>query len=497
MNSQSRKRTLNYSLASRDEMNLAEFPLTVLSTRVDPKVKTLEFSDEIRGKNGEIVNRTWIITAADKFGLPTASDDEVLLGLLKLTVDDGFQDRKVFFTRYELLKILRWTTEGRSYSRLQKALDRLSGVRIKATNAFYDNATKSHSTVNFGIIDAYEINDGRDSSLRETRSSFFIWSEALFNSFQAGFIKKLDLEFYLTLKSAVSKRLYRYLDKHFWYKSKVQTNLFVLAHEKLGISRNYRYASSLRQQLDTAIEELTALGFIAGCSYEGRGQGTNVSFFSGMGKHDLKTKLEANSTSSTTTVEEIESAVKSEFDSDSKKTEGLAIDDLLENLIARGIVRAQAKRLVCNLTKPQWRKANAIVAYFDELVASKSKLITRSPAGFLFKAIQRIDDFVLPQSKTTQKPPQTEYRAKPDKADSQDREMQYLVEKRKEVNKIKGEVEPSLLDKIRKDVEQAWSKVRGSISPDKFTEAVELGVEEKLLKLYAFPDFSDWVQGRG
>jgi plasmid replication initiation protein len=213
---------------SRDEMNLAEFPLTVLSKRSDPSVKTLEFSDSVKGKNGDVINRKWIITGADKFGLPTSSDDEVLLGLLKLTADDGLRNPKIFFTRYELLKILRWTTEGRSYVRLQNALDRLSGVRIKATNAFYDNESKLHSTRNFGILDAYEINDGRD-----TRPSFFTWSEVLFKSFQVGFIKKLDLEFYLDLQSAVSKRLYRYLDKHFWYRSRMQVNLFVLAHEKI------------------------------------------------------------------------------------------------------------------------------------------------------------------------------------------------------------------------------------------------------------------------
>src|SRR5690606_4291994 len=109
---------------SRDEMNLAEFPLAVLSTRANPNLKTLEFCDEVRGKNGDVVDRKWIITGADKFGLPTASDDEVLLGLLKLTVDNGFESQKVFFTRYELLRILRWTTEGRSYTRLQRALDR-------------------------------------------------------------------------------------------------------------------------------------------------------------------------------------------------------------------------------------------------------------------------------------------------------------------------------------------------------------------------------------
>src|SRR5690606_10974118 len=124
---------------ARDEMNLAEFTLTVLSTRVDPKIKTPEFCDTILSKDGKPVNHRWIITGAEKFGLPTSSDDEVLLGLLKLTVDIGFQDRKVFFTRYELLRALRWSTEGRSYQRLQNALDRLSGVRIKASNAFFDN----------------------------------------------------------------------------------------------------------------------------------------------------------------------------------------------------------------------------------------------------------------------------------------------------------------------------------------------------------------------
>jgi plasmid replication initiation protein len=247
---------------SRDEMNLAEFPLAVLSTRIDPSVKTLEFTDNVKHKNGELLERKWIITGADKFGLPTSSDDEVLLGLVKLTVDSGFQNQKVFFTRYELLRILRWTTEGRSYVRLQKALDRLSGVRIKATNAFYDNESKSHSTRNFGIIDAYEINDGRDSN---PKPSFFIWSETIFKSFQVGFIKKLDLDYYLNLQSAVSKRLYRYLDKHFWYRSRIQINLFTLAHEKIGISRNYRYASSLRQQLDPAINELIERGFLSLC----------------------------------------------------------------------------------------------------------------------------------------------------------------------------------------------------------------------------------------
>ncbi|MFN8391924.1 MAG: replication initiator protein A [Bdellovibrionota bacterium] len=266
---------------SRDEMNLAEFPLTVLSTRVDPNVKTLEFSDHLRTKSGEMVERKWIITAADKFGLPTSTDDDVILGLIRLSMDDGFRNRKVHFTRYELLKALRWSTEGRSYSRLTKSLDRLSGVRIRATNSFYDNSSKSYQTCNFGIIDAYEINDHRGKKgtpSLEPPPSFFIWSEMLFDSFRAGFIKKLDLDLYFQLKSAVSRRLYRYLDKHFYFRSTLEKPLLTLAFEKLGLSRNYRYVSSVRQQIEPALEELQKIGFLSSFEIGGRGEQATIRF---------------------------------------------------------------------------------------------------------------------------------------------------------------------------------------------------------------------------
>ncbi len=264
-----RKRGLSLA-SSRDEMNLAEFPLAVLSTRVNPKIKTLEFSDSQRMPNGEILQRKWIITGADKFGLPTATDDDVTLGLICLTMDEGFRNKKVFFTRYELLKILRWSTEGKSYTRLTKSLDRLSGVRIKATNSFYDNSLKAYQTRNFGLIDAYEINDERGAS--KDPNSFFIWSDVIFDSFSAGYIRKINLDFYFNLKSAVSRKLYRYLDKHFYYKNTIEKPLKLLAFEKLGLSRNYKYTSSIIQQLKPACEELVHKGFLSDYKIIDRGE---------------------------------------------------------------------------------------------------------------------------------------------------------------------------------------------------------------------------------
>ncbi len=488
---------------SRDEMNLAEFPLAMLSTRGNPKIKTLEFRDVVKGKNGELLNRDWIITGADKFGLPTASDDEVLLGLLKLTVDDGMKNRKVFFTRYELLRILRWTTEGRSYTRLQRALDRLSGVRIKASNAFYDNESKLYNTKNFGIVDAYEINDAREP---DAKSSFFIWSEVLFGSFQAGFIKKLDLDFYLDLKSAVSKRLYRYLDKHFWYKSKVQVNLFTLAHEKIGISRNYRFASSLRQQLDPAVEELTQLGFLSKVEYLGRGQGMEVALYAGKGMTVVPPIANQDdneipffpdqSAKGSADVQRLVSQLSGDRSGNVPSGEGLTFE-----LIRRGIVKAQAEKLMQFVPENAHEKVRGIISYFDDLRASRSPKISRSPEGFFFHAVKNWQTFVLP-SKGVQAPlpldPAANYRRKEEvRAQSvrQTLESEYLIARRREILHIRAtQIEQELLTSLTAEVEKALAKIRENISPQRFAEAVAHGVDDKIASLFAVPSFDEWLR---
>ncbi len=516
-------------IVSRDEMNLAEFPLTVLSTRVNSNQKTLEFSDTIRGKSGEPVKRHWIVTGADKFGLPTASDDEVLLGLLKLTVQGGFDSGKIYFTRYELLKILRWTTEGRSYHRLQNALDRLSGVRIKATNAFFDNESKAHSTRNFGIVDAYEINHAGES---HAKPSFFIWSEVLFKSFQVGFIKKLDLDFYLSLQSAVTKRLYRYLDKHFWYKSKLQIGLFTLAHEKIGISRNYKFASSLRQQLDPAVEELTKCGFVSAHEYVGKGSGTEIIFYaaSKTPRYLQRQGQSENALAEKDANLHQHNQQNNEFDKDHASHKPAGKNDLLpqarsaiiERLVDRGIREAQAQRLLDGRSQDSLDRIARIIDHYDGLISSGSRLVSRSPVGFLYRAIEHPEAFALPDERlhrgkqgsfsfseqapapknarllsgTSGKsaPPGSPKRGSPN--EGKDLKSDYLVARKLEAQKLMSNIEPELLAKLKGEVQQKLVRLRDLISSSGFEDTVQHGIEEKLLSLFAFPDFDEWARSK-
>lgn len=485
---------------SRDEMNLAEFPLTVLSTRADPSIKTLEFSDTIRSKTGEMVTRHWIITGADKFGLPTSSDDEVLLGLLKLTVDHGFENRKVFFTRYELLKVLQWTTEGRSYTRLQKALDRLTGVRIKATNAFFDNSTKAHSTRNFGLIDAYEINDGKKNNI----PSFFIWSEVLFNSFQAGFIKKLDLSFFISLQSAVSKRIYRYLDKHFWYKSQVKINLFTFAHEKIGVSRSYKYISSLKQQIDPACDELVKRGFLGSYQYSGYGSETEI-IFNAARKKPKNLDTENNRFETSEKNNDLDDQINTK-EQNSNELES-SFQRIKQALVQRGLKANQVDRLLADSDLNTLDRVSRIIEHFDQLVNAKSRLVSLSPVGFLYRAVEKPHEFKLQEdlaskqeqySFNSNRPNQSSeknelYKNKPSLSLQDQQKIKFLAQRKKQIDELRQEVEPNLIQKLEKESCQAMSKLKDSMSPVRFKESIDFAVDEKLANLFKLPSFKEWL----
>src|SRR5262245_10794217 len=97
-------RELIKQVGGRDELNLAEFPITLLTDRVAPGQKTIVFEDRLFDRGAkEWVDRKLTITGSDAHGLPTAVDDEILVALMQLTkLSNGFVKPQVHFTRYEL-----------------------------------------------------------------------------------------------------------------------------------------------------------------------------------------------------------------------------------------------------------------------------------------------------------------------------------------------------------------------------------------------------------
>ena len=255
-------------VVGKDELNLAEFPITAIADRIQANQKALVFEDQITDTSrGETITRQLTITAPDSYGLPTAADDEVILGLVQLSKMNNFADREVFFRRREFLQLLGWRDEGKSYERLEKSLNRWIGVTLYYKNAWWSKEQrcwvdeKFHILENVTLFDRDKARKGTSERQSNATLSSFTWNKVIFRSFEAGNLKSIDFDFLKSLQSAVAKRLYRFLDKRFFHKKTWEFDLKQLCREHIGLSRNYDSAN-LKRALRPAIRELEKRGFV-------------------------------------------------------------------------------------------------------------------------------------------------------------------------------------------------------------------------------------------
>src|SRR3954453_23453448 len=100
-------------MLGRDEMNLAEFPITLLTDRVPKDQREAIYQDEIYDERSGLTLTRKLTIQAGNCGLTTAIDDEVILALIQITKNkSNFTGRKVEFTRLELIKMLGWPNTG-------------------------------------------------------------------------------------------------------------------------------------------------------------------------------------------------------------------------------------------------------------------------------------------------------------------------------------------------------------------------------------------------
>jgi hypothetical protein len=255
----------------KDELNFAEFPLSALTDRPDPKIKTIVFEDQIfdQSKNQQIA-RSVTISGSDAFGLPTPADEEVLLALIQLSKIQNFQSKRVYFTRFQLIQILNWKRTGQMYARLDLALKRWMGVTMYYKNAWRDKAEKSWMSSSFHMLESVHIVDGKSKPEGEgSNVSYFEWNEVVFRSFQNGNVKALNYDFFLSIESPIAKRLYRFLDKRFFFKNELEFDLTTLAFEHVGLSRNTP-TGDLKRKINGAIDELVEKQFLESIPKEER-----------------------------------------------------------------------------------------------------------------------------------------------------------------------------------------------------------------------------------
>jgi hypothetical protein len=251
----------------RDEMNFAEFPLAALTNRPQTGNGSLVFEDSVQDKSlGGPVKRRLVVSPSVEYGLPASLDDEVILGLVQLSKAGGFCDRKLAFHPTEFFRILGWREEGRSYTRLEKSLKRWLGVTLYYHNAWRDKARDVWVDKHFHVLEEVTIRRPRKAGkANRPEDGHGVWSatwnEVVFQSFEAGYLRKLDMNLYRGLHLAASKRMYRFLDKRFYHRKRLVFDLRTFACEHIAFGRSDDN-SQLKRRLNPAIDELERAGFL-------------------------------------------------------------------------------------------------------------------------------------------------------------------------------------------------------------------------------------------
>jgi hypothetical protein len=256
----------------RDEMNLADFPISLLvrqqkSDAAGNKLDRLEFeASRYDSATRQRVRQRVTLTSTARDGLPTPADEHVVLALLYVAKHgDNFAEATVRFAPAQLFDIMGWAPNGRSYTRLRDVLRRLKSLTIRYENAWWDVVGRGYEEeVATGIISGYRIARQVSGPRRPDAElqSWVTWTQQFHESLQNGNLKRLDLDVFFRLSTPTAQRMYRFLDKRFYTSATVAMDLVEFACGHIGLTDAGNVAL-LKRRLAPAIAELEQIGFLA------------------------------------------------------------------------------------------------------------------------------------------------------------------------------------------------------------------------------------------
>ncbi len=262
-----------YSPQVRAESNLEEYPLFELKTRQRSK-NARTFERTIQGDGDVSLHQVWKVIPSGEYGMPGPVDQDVYLAVLQLLQQRGGmpEDGELGFSLYELRKLLGWSDDsGGAYHQIKDSLLRIATTSVQSRNAFYiaGDRTRLNDTFTIWSVHFSEQESG-GVTVRERHMLRF--HPIFIRNYLAQYLKGLDADFFWSLKSPFSKRLYRLVDHERKGGLLWKTDLFSLKSQ-LPLA-DYQYASQIKRAVHNAHEELVERGFLSKVEYAGKSEVT-------------------------------------------------------------------------------------------------------------------------------------------------------------------------------------------------------------------------------
>lgn len=259
------------------EINLELIPLFLSKTRGRTE-GSLEARNVVRTPEGQRLEQYVKVVAGREYGMPGPIDRDVYVSVMKLVHRKGGMptDGRITFTIYEILAILGKKKGGTSYERVRDCLDRISDSVIYAENAFYDNEMKQFRThrfspwsVHFGIT--------RQGQGQSSERHLLVFDPMLVHSYNSGYLKSLDTDFFFSLGNPMAKSLYQLVDAK--RRGKLSWTIDVQQlRQLLSMPSSYKQDSKVEEKTRSGIRELKERGFLERADYERRGESHVICF---------------------------------------------------------------------------------------------------------------------------------------------------------------------------------------------------------------------------
>jgi hypothetical protein len=243
------------------ELNLEDAPLFASQARHLSR-GAVEYVEQYTTEDGKKGEKKWRFKPPDEYGDLDIFDQDVYMAINALLQERGGMpaDGKVSFTIYELVRILDLPENGQNYARVRESILRMGKTLIDAENAFYRKDKLNYESEHFIIWRVhFEANANLYGRASERHTLRF--DEVLVRSHRSGYIKQLDVNYYLSLSGTHAKSLYRLID-HRRGDSLEWTIGVKRLKDLLGMAPSYRYPSKIKEKLQPAHEELVSKGFL-------------------------------------------------------------------------------------------------------------------------------------------------------------------------------------------------------------------------------------------
>jgi Replication initiator protein A len=259
------------------EINLELLPLFLYKTRGRSE-ESLEATNVISAADGQRLEQYIKVVGGREYGLPGPTERDVHVAIMKLVHRVGGMppDGVVSFSLYELLKVMGKNRGGNNYEKVRESLDRIADSVIYAKNAFYDNETEQFRTHRFTPWSVH-FSSTRQGQGRSAERHVLKFHEILVHSYNSGFLKTLDTDFFFSLKNPMAKSLYQLVDAK--RRGKLSWTVGVQQLRQLiPMPESYRYDSKIREKVEPGLKELKRRGFLERADYEQRGEDQVICF---------------------------------------------------------------------------------------------------------------------------------------------------------------------------------------------------------------------------